>query len=109
MPNLAVFKTNLPSGQPQIVKMEIHNPVHAEQFATIKGYTLLGYEATYRINLLEGVEMCCGALCPRKKIQERIDRMQKVINDAHLYFNTNSMNPDKIKDIIQEFKELYTG
>lgn len=109
MSKLAVFKTNLPAGKPQMVKLEIHSEQNAEQFAAIKGYTLMGYKSLEPINLLSGSEMCCGALCPRKKVQERIDRMQSVINEAHLYFSTNSVRPDKIKDIIQQFRDLYTG
>lgn len=30
---------------------------------------------------------CCGAMCDKRRAQQRIDRMQAVINRVHRYLN----------------------
>ena len=57
-------------------------------YAKRKGYELMLVEdfSKYPINLMGGYFTCCGAMCPKQELQQRIDAMQSAIDRANYYF-----------------------
>lgn len=59
-----------------------------------------------QLSLLEGKFHCCGALCDKKQAQERIDRMQRIIDITHEFFTWEHFPEDKFEDMLKELAEL---
>lgn len=59
-----------------------------------------------QLSLLEGEYHCCGALCPKHKAQQYIDRMQRTIDLTHEFFNLEYFPDDRLEQLMSELKEL---
>ena len=59
-----------------------------------------------KLSLLSGEFQCCGALCDKRKTQQRIDRMQKVINRVHRYLNDDITTIEEFEDMLKELDNL---
>lgn len=59
-----------------------------------------------KISLISGEFMCCGAMCDKRRAQERIDRMQKVINRVHRYLNDDITTVQEFEDMLTELDKL---
>lgn len=61
-----------------------------------------------QLNLLDpnSENFCCGAICPRKDVQDRIDKMQHTINCAHEYFTCDHFPDDKFEEMLKQLEEL---
>lgn len=61
------------------------------------------------INLINGDEMCCGTLCPKTQVQDRIDDMQRVINAAHQHINYGGLPMEEIVELMTQLEKLHTS
>ena len=61
-----------------------------------------------KLSLISGEFMCCGAMCDKRRAQERIDRMQKVINRVHRYLNGAKEHAPCDITTVQEFEDMLT-
>lgn len=61
-----------------------------------------------RLSLLSGEFHCCGAMCDKRRAQQRIDRMQAVINRVHRYLNYDITTIEEFEAMLKELNNLKT-
>lgn len=53
-------------------------------------------------------QFCCGTTCPRKEVQDRIDRMQSIIDELRRSFNEHNGSFDGAEIDMEELEKLST-
>ena len=61
-----------------------------------------------KLSLFNGEFLCCGAMCDKRRAQQRIDRMQAVINKVHRYLNDDITTIDEFEAMLKELDNLKT-
>ena len=56
----------------------------------------------------ESEHFCCGSICPKQDVQDKIDKMQHAINCANEYFSWEHFPEDKFEEMLQQLEELST-